>query len=178
MVQGVGAKALFLRHDGHLGLPCPKSLEGAGALGLKGGPNLAETRAFSSPSPKALAQAKPEWALATGRWPKSIEAPLQAWARLSIASVIQGDRLYKILCGQIHFVYISLYSEGVQLYFDKFLYQWEGFFILLINLLHLINTFFFFFIKKILTFFLSANQTMDFNFEPNIRFLDYFRWDE
>ena len=61
-MQGVGAKALFLRHDGHLGLPCPKLLEGARALGLKGGPNLAETRAFSSPGPKALAQAKPEWA--------------------------------------------------------------------------------------------------------------------
>ena len=77
-MQGVGAKALFLK----------RSLEGVGALGLKGGPNLAETRAFSSPGPKALAQAKLERALATGRWPKSIEAPLQAWARLSTTSVL------------------------------------------------------------------------------------------
>ena len=82
-MQGVGAKSLFLRHDGHLELPCPKLLEGAGALGLKEGPNLAETRVFSNPGPKALAQAKPEWALAIGRWPKSIEEPLQAWIRLS-----------------------------------------------------------------------------------------------
>ena len=88
MVQGVGAKALFLRHDGHLELPCPQLLEGVGVLGLKEGPNLAETRAFSSPGPKALAQAKLERALATGRWPKSIEAPLQAWARLSTTSVL------------------------------------------------------------------------------------------
>ena len=55
-MQGVGAKAFFLK----------KSLEGAGALGLKGGPNLAETRAFSILGSKALAQAKPEWALTIG----------------------------------------------------------------------------------------------------------------
>ena len=83
-MAGVGAGAPFLRHE-HLGLPCPKMLERAGTFALKGGPGLAETWAFSGPGLKVLVQAKSEWALASGHWPKSSS---QAWVRKSIASVL------------------------------------------------------------------------------------------
>ena len=83
-MAGVGAGAPFLRHE-HLGLPCPKMLERAGTFALKRGPGLAEKWAFSGLGPKVLVQAKSEWALASGHWPKSSS---QAWVRKSIASVL------------------------------------------------------------------------------------------
>ena len=57
---GEGAGALLLRRGKQMGLPCPKSIEGAGPRGLKD-PKEAKAWAFPSPGPKGKAQAKAEW---------------------------------------------------------------------------------------------------------------------
>ena len=72
---GEGAGAPLLRRGEHMGLPCPKSIEGAGPRGLKA-PKEAETWAFPSPGPKGKAQAKPEWAMVSLRRPVTTS---QAW---------------------------------------------------------------------------------------------------
>ena len=46
-----GAGAPLLRRGEHMGLPCPKSIEGAGPRGLKA-PKEAKTRALPKPRPK------------------------------------------------------------------------------------------------------------------------------
>ena len=46
-----GAEAPLLWRDEQLGLPCPKSIEGAGPRGLKA-PKEAKTRALPKPRPK------------------------------------------------------------------------------------------------------------------------------
>ena len=48
---GEGARALLLRRGEQMGLPCPKSIEGAGPRGLKA-PKEAKTRALPKPRPK------------------------------------------------------------------------------------------------------------------------------
>ena len=90
---GEGAGAPLLRRGEQLGLPCLKSIEGAGPRRLKA-PKVAETWAFPSPGPKELAQAKPEWAMASIRSPVSTS---QAWEGGVAAPVMSeaGARLPK-----------------------------------------------------------------------------------
>ena len=84
-MAGVGAGIPFLRHGEQLRLPCPKSLEEAETMGLKGFPSLVETWAFPSLGPEVLTQAKPDWALASRRWPISTS---QAWEKKTAAMVL------------------------------------------------------------------------------------------